>query len=553
MHAFQPKMTFDREPFLMCLCAAVLTGGLGCSQVDRWMTPAPVPPLEHTPTAHAVPVAYHLPTDTADEQNGQAGDAEPEHLRDPLEPPYVLTVDNIIRLVYAKSPSVNAAREEMQAALYGLEEFRANLNRFEPFVDIRSDVSDFPKREGAGGFTGEATAGIQKETFEGAILRAEGGASFSRFSFDDRELPGDNVESGGGALIRARLEVPFFGSRRRQNRVISQAYQESTARKAKLDYLDNYRAYVENALSYYHLTVYYQRLASAYQRYVDVLESLTNDQRLKDEDRDRVESVRADNMARRDRYAANEREYLMTLLSESGISPEDDFELKIPPYRLSHYVMLTASPESLDRLLEEAHQNNPTFRVLNDAIRDAELQRTQAIKGKYDVTAFVEGTQFPLGSETFDDRLDGWTIGAGLTFRLNDHRVLNATRLKAEAQIRQFRARADAEEVTMRRRIITETEALEDNDKQRNNLLNVIEQKQAEFARRLKDYFQDQNDIDIDRVLSSRREVVNAEVRLSSTQYNSGNREARLMGATGRVYEIVGLKIGDDEDPRPSN
>ena len=56
-------------------------------------------------------------------------------------------------------------------------------------------------------------------------------------------------ESGGGALVRIRGEKPFFGSRRRQERSIAQAFQESTALKAQLLYLKNYRSYVDSALS----------------------------------------------------------------------------------------------------------------------------------------------------------------------------------------------------------------------------------------------------------------------------------------------------------------
>jgi hypothetical protein len=502
------------------MCISVLSGGLGCSQVDRRITRPSIHPLAHTPTAHAVPAAHGHPTNTADWQNGQSDNADSQQFPDSLEAPFVLTVDNIIRLVHAKSPSVRAAREEMEDALQGLKAFEFNLNWLEQFTDIRSDAIGFSNHELAEDLT--------------------------------NEVKGDK-EKGGGMLVLSRTEAIPFGSGRRRNWAGTSEFQKWHASQAKLHYLEHYRACVENALFYYHLTMYYQRLASAHQRFVEDLDSLINDQRLKEEDRERVESVRAEHRARRERHAVDEREYRLILMSELGIAGDQEFELKVSPDRLGVDVMRSASPEWLDRLLEEACKNNPTFRVLNDAIRDTEFQCRQATKDTHEVAAFVEVAQFPLGTEMFDERLDGRTTGPGLTFQPNDNRVAKASRLKAESQIRQFRARLDAEEITTRRRIITETEALKDNDKQRTHLLNVIEQKQAEFARRLKDYFQNQNDVDIDHVLDSRREVVNAEVRLSSTQYNSGNREARLMGTTGRVYKIVGLKIGEEEDPRSSN
>ena len=169
--------------------------------------------------------------------------------------------------VTATGPTVRAAREEMMAGKHGLKEFRSNLSRFEPYVELRSDLSDFPNRDRAFGNTVETVVGVQKETFEGGILKTEVGGSFSRFEFDRAVATKDSIESGGGALTRTRLEMPFFGSRKKQDRIISQAYQESTARQAQLNYLKGYRNVVENALSYYNLVVYYRRLVASYQHW----------------------------------------------------------------------------------------------------------------------------------------------------------------------------------------------------------------------------------------------------------------------------------------------
>ena len=141
-------------------------------------------------------------------------------------------------------------------------------------------------------------------------------------------------------------------------------------------------------------------------------------------------------------------------------------------------------------MLERAYDNNPKFRVLNDAIKDAELQRSQAIAGKLDITAFVEGSQFPVGAVTFEDRVDGWQVNAGVTVRLNDPRVLKATRLKAEAQIRQYRAEIVAERDDIEREIMTETERLRANDRVRHQILDVIRKKRGEFMERSRKYLE---------------------------------------------------------------
>lgn len=459
---------------------------------------------------------------------------------------HFLNFETIIHLVYAKNPTVRAAREEMEASRHGLNEFRANLSRFEPFVETRSDLSDFPSRRRAFGNTMESVVGVKKETFDGSVLSTEVGGSYSRFEFGevDPTQGQEAVENGGGALVRARLEMPFFGSRRRQDRIISQAFQESTARKAQLDYLKSFRTVTENAIEYYNEAVYYRRLLDSYDRYLQDLNLLVADPRLAAPDRSRVESVRGGAETTRNIYKTRWTEDLQVLRGYVALAPSEDVELDVPEYRMSPLAAKADQPGELHSLLQQARENNPAFAVLRDAKNNAELQRQRAIKGRYDVTAFLEGTTFPVGSESFDDRYQGWTVGGGVNLRLNDRRVLKHTRLKAEAEIRQFEAEIEAEELLVRRRITTETQGLLENDRNRSQILEVIRQKGEEFKVRREDYFAGR--INIDQLIETRGGITSMESSLGSNLYNSSNREARLLLATGRVYELVGLKVRPD-------
>ena len=467
-------------------------------------------------------------------------DVDPEGTESSARPsPYKINLESIVRIVYAKSPRVIAAREEMIAAQHGLEEFRSNLSRFEPFAETRSDLADFPNRNGAFGSTMEAVLGVQKETFEGATMRVESGAGYSNFRFQDLT---DDHEEGSGALVRGRLEKPFFGSRRRQNRVIAQAFQESTARKAQLEYLDAYRDYVDNALGYYNQYLYYDRLLGVYGRYVDDLELLVGNPGLKPSDLGRVESEKLTAETEQDKYRSSRRRVLTYLLAELGLNIDAEYEMEpSPPYELSEYAVQARDPDQLEGLIVSARANNPTFKVLRDAIANSELQRRQALEGRYDVTTFVEGTLFPVGSETFDDRLDGWLVGGGLTVRLNDHRVLTATRLKAEAEIRQFKARIETEELFMRRRIITETQGILDNHDNRNKLLEARRRQVEVFAQRREEYFA--NTVNVNQLLESRSAISGTEQNLADILYSTRGRERRLMSATGKIFDMVNLRI----------
>jgi len=467
---------------------------------------------------------------------------------DSLTPPYRLNFDSIVRIVYAKDSTVRASREEMLAGKYALDEFRANLSRLEPYAETRSDVSDFPNRgpnqAGAFGNTLESVVGVKKETFGGAVLSTEVGASYSRYKYDQVTANGDSVESGAGALLRARLEMPFFGSRRLQDRIIAQAFQDSTARKAQLDYIRSFRAQVENAVSYYNQVVFWQRELESSEQWMAALDQLLGDPRLREADRPRIESSRAGVESSWNRVRARQIDNLGSLIAFLELNPDDEVAVEIPDYQLSSFVEQGRQDQGLRALIERARMNNPAFRILNDAIKNAQLQRDQAAHGRYDVTTFLEGTTFPLGSAVFDNRYQGWTIGGGINIRLTDRRARNATRLKSEAQIRQFEAQMDAEEIGIRQKIVSNTTSILSNDENRKQLLDQATRLASVFETRRNEYFAGM--INIDQLLSARADIYSNEGSVNANLQHTAEREALLALAIGQVYEMVGLKLGSD-------
>jgi hypothetical protein len=465
----------------------------------------------------------------------------------PVTGPYRLSTRSIVSLVYQLSPLVTSSRQDMVAAHHGLKEFEANLSRFEPFIRSSGNVSKYPKRRDSTGIAGEVTAGVEKETFDGAVIRVEGGVSGERVRFDEEQEGEPFLEEGSGSLIRGRVEIPFVGSRKRQSRVINAAFQESTARKAVLNYLTDYATYVHQALNYYHYALYYMEYARAYHLKQAQLESLLEDDRVREADRSRIRSSAADARVVVDQYVSSYRSYLLLVLEYIGLAPEDGYVFEEEAGRLSPYLEAARTEEGQERLLAEAYASNPKFRVLTDAIGDAELQRAQAILGEFDVTAFVEGTQFPFGAETYDDRVGGWLVLAGVSVRLNDKRVLGATRLKAEAEIRQYQAQIEAEEMRLRRQIETEAEQLCAYQDSLAQIHENIEQTQAEYEKRMEAYLsRGAEAFTIDDVLASLSAHILAHLRLSSNVLQIRRAESLLMVATGEVYRMVGLSIEEN-------
>jgi len=234
------------------------------------------------------------------------------------------------------------------------------------------------------------------------------------------------------------------------------------------------------------------------------------------------------------------------LLATLGIPPDAQYVLEEEPYRASQYVEWSRTLEGLQQMIDDANRNNPTFRVLKNAIKDAELQRSQAILGKLDITAYVEGTQFPFGAATFDDRVEGWQIEGGVTVRLNDHRVLTAARLRAEAQIRQFQAQMEAERLTIQRQITTESDQLRSNHDMRPQLVQLVQQKQAEYDETVELYLAAHASVlSFDDVMNALNQVTTAEIRLASNRCTCGTSVASLMAATGEVYRLAGMQVDE--------
>jgi len=465
-----------------------------------------------------------------------------------LEPPFHINSQTIPQLVYHKYPLVTSAREKMVAAQHGLEEFRANLSRFEPFTNATGTTFQYPERRDAEGLTGTVGGGLEKETFDGAIYRIEGGASAERITYGEVGEGETAVDSGNGGFVRGRVEVPFVGSRIRQDRIINQAYQESTARAAVLNYLSYYRSYALTAMNYYAGTLLYLGYVRAYENQIKTMDDLLKEPELTPEDQRRILTSVGSSKVTRDTYKANYQSYLLWTLEYLGIVPSEEYILEEPPVSAgSVYYDRTRTDEQRRQLLTEAYDNNPRFRVLNDAIRDAELKRTQAIIGKHDITAFAQGTQHAFGAETFDDRVGGWEIEGGVSFRLNDQRVLNASIKKAEAEIRSYQAQIQAEELSVQQQVAVQSATLTSYVESKAQILQNITEAESEFQARRKAYFGGQSTtLTIDDVLTSLSNITTGEIRLVANQYYTALADNALMSASGYLYQMANLKLTED-------
>lgn len=470
--------------------------------------------------------------------------SQPAETAEPLAKPYQINTANVVRITYLMSPLVIASREEMIAAQHGLKEFQANLSRFEPYVRVDGGALEYPERRGANGYDGELVAGIDRETFDGSLFRVEGGVNGSHYSYDRTESDPAKTESGSSGVLRARIEIPFVGSRKQQDRTIKQAYQESTARQAMLEYMRDYRSYVSTALVEYRQTILYLNQMRAYEDEIAALETLLALPELTDDERARLRTAMGDAKVHHSGLQANYWSSLLSLLQDLGIQPGERYVVEEPRELPLQFLEEASTPEGRQRLLVEAYENNPRFAVLEDSIRNAELKRSQAILGAYDMTAYFEGAHYPFAPPEFDDRVRGWLLTAGITVRLNDRRVLTESLKKAEAEIRSYRAQIAAEENDIRDQITIRADRLITYLKSRPQATENVKRARAQFQERCEAHFwRREARINIDDVLRSLSLLTSAQVQLAANLNQIVDAEHDLLVSTGEVYRLVGIRI----------
>jgi len=131
-----------------------------------------------------------------------------------------------------------------------------------------------------------------------------------------------------------------------------------------------------------------------------------------------------------------------------------------------------------------------------------------------------------------------------MTIRLNDQRVLDASRKKAEAEIRQYRSEIEAQRLYIQREIDTESAELCSYYESRPRIKANIKNSWSVFDKRREKYLEDpSSSVSIDDLLGSLTEAVAAEKQLNQNIYQTALSERSLMAVTGYVYKLVGLEL----------
>ena len=106
----------------------------------------------------------------------------------------------------------------------------------------------------------------------------------------------------------------------------------------------------------------------------------------------------------------------------------------------------------------------------------------------------------------------------------------------------------EAEQLTIQRQITTETDQLRSNSDMRPQMVQLVQQKQAEYDETVELYLSAHASVlSFDDVVNNQNQVTSAEVRLATNRCSCGTSVASLMAATGEVYRLAGMQVDDSE------
>ncbi len=352
---------------------------------------------------------------------------------------------SIIQITYEKNLEIAASRYEIEETDYQFRRFERNLSQFVPLV-VESQV----ERDSESNFEGlnritekddeaRVSVGFEKEFFDGKRFSAGAGV---------RGTSDQNGENGN-TFVGGELRFPLFSSITTLERVTERNFEENELLNAWLDFIDTVRdevsesheAYIDlqNSLKRRNLA---EEAVRDFQNLLDYTKETGNG----DEIRQIEDEIQAF-LSRKVNQQGNVDAWQIGLLDRLGL----DFlplervmllEMKEDDYYGKQYI-----EKDLEQIIAEAIQNDVEIRVLEIARKNAELKKSLAERGKWDIIGKLFGT-YDFESRGDDlRRPSGFGVGLGFSVQRTDPKLLHLSLRQAEAEIRKFTA-----EITWRER-----------------------------------------------------------------------------------------------------
>lgn len=353
-------------------------------------------------------------------------------------PAHTITADTVIELAFAGNPGIRAARYRLESAQHNFDLFESELSQFTPLV-LDSKVlteSDRPREA-------EVTAGMEREYFNGATASVSVGNN-SAF---------DNGTRSHAQFVASEIAFPLFSSNTKLERLSERTFEENDLREARLDYIEEVRAQIEDAQETFYEWTQSTAMLRALEHHRDDLRDLSDGATVQGSDRveilDRLHSIESDIREWELRLTTREIQLVQLLAiqqeSVAGIE-EVSIDMTAPDHLGRSYVI-----EPFEQILGRALSHDTETEILQRVIENAMEKVRLAERGKWDITVGIEGRYNYAESRGRSD--DTYSAGFGLRFKKFDRNVLKHARSKALADVNSAQARIAEREAALRSRI----------------------------------------------------------------------------------------------------
>jgi outer membrane protein TolC len=362
--------------------------------------------------------------------------------------PMVVDPVSVVRITYENNLRIAAARYEMEAAQYQFDRFERKLSQFTPFKldttieresksSIKGSIRDRELVDQGG-----ATVGFEKEFFDGKKI--EMGVGAQGFSADGAE--------SGNPFFEGEIEMPLFSSFTRLERITERSFEESEMLQAWLDFIDRVNDSAnESQGAYFVLQRAKNRRELALAAMNDLRGLLDGESDLaKPEDiaqiEGQIQEYQSDAVENQGELESN----LIELLDNLGLDTLSLDDIDFLDYYSEYYYGRHYLDTKLEDLIQVALASDIEVQIRRIALKNAELKKSLAKEGKWDIIGKL------FGRYDFDRRGDDpsrkreFFVGAGVSIRRNDPKLLLLSMKQADAEIRRFDA-----DIMFRKRQVT--------------------------------------------------------------------------------------------------
>jgi hypothetical protein len=336
----------------------------------------------------------------------------------------ILYPEKILTITFNNNDRIKSAYYHLESAKSNFKIFESEFAQFNPLI-----VSPRYSKNSRGDQSTYLNAGMQKEFFNGSFVNTSVGLSRIR---EDKE------DFGAVKIVEAEVGVPLFSSSRTLERVINRTFEENELYTANLEYVEAVRENIRHSLQQYYDIVPEIKVHELLKSYrLDLQKILSDSIRI---NKEAVEQIEGEITSLCSEITGVEislyalKLQMQTFMNVQQVSLSQLSKLTID-FENTHYFGKSYIQESSDSIFQQALDNDTEFKVLGVIKKNAEEKKRLAEKGTWDIFATMGGRYSFKNLSKGGGQNELLMADVGLNIKLNDRKILEHTKTKAQADI----------------------------------------------------------------------------------------------------------------------